>query len=227
MNKTIPYTYLIGWPALNMWYYGVRYARDCNPVELWQTYFTSSSHVAKFVEEHGNPTHIEIRKIFTEVSIAQLWEHRVLKRMNVITRTDFLNKTDNKSIAPQYGNNNPATRPEVKAKISATVTKVAKRGDDHPRRTNPEKYAHLSELFKGRRNYWQEGDLNPAKRPEVRAKLKGMQNSKGYKHTEEHKQSVSKRFKGVLKPRCSCLYCHEEIATNLLTRWHGDNCVNR
>jgi hypothetical protein len=39
---SISYTYLIGWSKLDKWYYGVRYASNCNPDELWVKYKTSS-----------------------------------------------------------------------------------------------------------------------------------------------------------------------------------------
>jgi hypothetical protein len=219
-----PYTYVIGWSHLAVRYYGVRFAQGCDPAELWQTYFTSSQHVAQFCELHGDPDVLQIRKTFASTRSAQQWEHRVLRRLRVTQSAQWLNRTDNISIAAQPGDLNPARRPEVRAKISQSIKKIAKRGDEHPRRTHPEKYAHLSALLKGRRNYWQEGDLNPAKRPEVRAKLKGMQNSLGYRHTEAEKKRISQRFLGVPKNRVSCLCCRKEVGINTFPRWHGDNC---
>lgn len=92
-----PYTYLIAWTSTGMKYYGVRYAKDCHPSELFVTYFTSSKNVHDYIKLHGNPDVIQVRKIFDEnmVDSARLWEHKVLKRMNAIKRSDFLNKTDN------------------------------------------------------------------------------------------------------------------------------------
>lgn len=57
-----PYTYLIGWPEHNTWYYGVRYATGCNPSDLWNPYTTSSKHVTAFVAEHGAPPMREMNK---------------------------------------------------------------------------------------------------------------------------------------------------------------------
>jgi hypothetical protein len=102
-----PYTYLIRWPQLNISYYGVRYAQDCNPSDLWNPYKTSSHHVKELIKENGEPTVIQVRKVFANAASAQEWEHRVLKRMNVVGSDKWLNKTDNKSIAPQYGNSHP------------------------------------------------------------------------------------------------------------------------
>lgn len=102
-----PYTYLIRWTELNISYYGVRYAQDCNPSDLWNPYKTSSKHVAKFIAEHGEPDVIQVRKTFIEVPVAQDWEHRVLKRIKAVNSNKWLNKTNNKSIAPQYGEEHP------------------------------------------------------------------------------------------------------------------------
>lgn len=53
------------------------------------------------VEFFGDPDILEIRKTFLSIDACREWEHRVLKRMRVIYRDDFLNKTDNKSICPK------------------------------------------------------------------------------------------------------------------------------
>ena len=94
----IPYTYLIGWADHNIYYYGVRYAKNCNPTDLWKTYFTSSSHVKNFREKNGEPDIIQIRKIFTCKNSAINWENRVLTKLNIFKNKIWLNKTNNKAI---------------------------------------------------------------------------------------------------------------------------------
>ena len=96
-----PYTYRIGWSKTGMNYYGVRYAKNCHPSDLFVTYFTSSKYVAEYIKEHGDPDIIEIRKIFTgddRRAKSILYEHRVLKRMNVVKRQDYLNKHDGRPV---------------------------------------------------------------------------------------------------------------------------------
>ena len=87
-----PYTYLIGWSHLNKFYYGVRYAQDCHPSDFWNKYFTSSKYVAECREEHGEPDIVQIRKTFDLREQAIDWENKVLTRMKVLHREDFLNK---------------------------------------------------------------------------------------------------------------------------------------
>lgn len=96
--SNLPFAYLIGWSKLGIWYYGVRYAIDCHPSDLWTTYFTSSLHVNKFRKEHGEPDIKEIRKTFPELSYkegtvaAKKWENRVLKWFDVVNNPAWLNK---------------------------------------------------------------------------------------------------------------------------------------
>lgn len=91
-----PYTYLIGWSKLGKWYYGVRFARGCNPSDLWTKYFTSSKHVKNFRKEHGEPDIIEVRKTFDTPERAIEWEDRVIVKMKLYIREDFLNANRSK-----------------------------------------------------------------------------------------------------------------------------------
>ena len=224
---TIPYTYLIGWSNLNIWYYGVRYAQGCNPTELWQTYFTSSGYVSAFVNQHGNPDIIKIRKIFNEVSKARLWEHCVLKRMNVVQRNDFLNRTDNKSITPQYGSNNPATRLEVQDKIRAGVLKWYET-NNNPQLgttwTNEEKQK-WSDTRKGENNPFYGHTHTKENKQFYSERQQGESNSfYGKTHSNKLKDKWSKERSGIAKTTVCCVYCRAEVGINTFPRWHGDNC---
>lgn len=86
-----PYCYLIGWSNFNKFYYGVRYAKNCHPGDLWKTYFTSSKHVKNFRNKHGDPDIIQIRKTFSEAKQAVYYEQKVLRLLNVEKNKKFLN----------------------------------------------------------------------------------------------------------------------------------------
>lgn len=88
----IPYTYMIGWSSLNLWYYGRRTAKDCHPNELWKTYFTSSKYVSKTRKDLGEPDIVQVRKIFDNVLECCEWEVTVLRRLKVLTSDKWLNK---------------------------------------------------------------------------------------------------------------------------------------
>jgi hypothetical protein len=43
-----PYTYLIGWSELDLWYYGVKFGKSADPEKFLVNYFTSSKYVKSF-----------------------------------------------------------------------------------------------------------------------------------------------------------------------------------
>ena len=118
------YTYLIGWTKYNKWYYGVRFSKNCKSEELWKNYFTSSKHVKQFRSDNGEPDIIQIRKTFSDKYKAINWENTVLKRMNVVLDSKWLNKTDNKSICPiaaaKANKGKPSPRKGIKGVVKLT-----------------------------------------------------------------------------------------------------------
>jgi len=227
---TTPYTYLICWSALDIKYYGVRYATGCHPNDLWQTYFTSSRHVLEFVQKHGAPDIIEIRKTFNNCTQARLWETRVLKRLKVIKRDDYLNKSDNVAIAPQFGDNNSSRRPEVKYKIQQKILQW------HETNPNP----NLGKLWSAERKQKRSEERKMEKNPfyghkhtkeNLRLFSENQQGSKnsfhGHQHSQECKSNWSRKRKGIPKPKICCINCRKEVGINVFPRWHGDNCKNR
>lgn len=132
MNK--PYTYLIGWSELNLWYYGSRYARGCDPSDLWVKYFTSSERVKRLRCKVGEPDVIEVRRTFSNGKAARAWEYNVIKRMGAVRKSHWLNlanggaynpigvprsaETKEKLRIAHTGKKNPHTE-EWSAKVSA------------------------------------------------------------------------------------------------------------
>lgn len=115
----MPYTYLIGWTSLDLWYYGVRYAPGCSPDEFWQLYFTSSEVVKRVRVEHGEPDVIEVRHTFSSPHAARCWEERVLRRMGAVRSPRWLNLQNS-------GKEFNSTGEETRAKMSKP--KAKKRG---------------------------------------------------------------------------------------------------
>lgn len=111
------YTYLIGWSKHNKFYYGARWAKNCNPADLWKTYFTSSIHVKKYREQFGEPDIIQIRKIFTDIEKCRTHEQTILRRLKVITNTKWLNKNINGRFLPT----GPQTEEHKKARSLALM----------------------------------------------------------------------------------------------------------
>jgi hypothetical protein len=175
-----PYTYLLKCLVDNTFYYGVKYEKGCHPDDFFITYETSSKEVKEKIKKYGKKAFsFEIRKTFNDCEKARLWENKVLRRLKVIKRDDFMNKTDNISIKPMYGSDNSMTRPEVIDSFKKS------RAKNPTRKPSPrEIYDKLSKLFKGK------------KRPkEVGEKIS--KSLKGYKHSNEFKEKCKKRATGV------------------------------
>jgi len=89
----LPFTYCITFKPTGQRYYGVRTKQNCHPQELWTQYFTSSKKIKKLILEHGvDAFTFEIRRTFSNKADAIAWEHRVLKRLKVLTNPLWLNE---------------------------------------------------------------------------------------------------------------------------------------
>ena len=227
---TQPYTYLIGWPEHNKWYYGVRYANNCHPSDLWNPYKTSSKTVQEYISLYGDPSIKQIRRVFLCKESARIWENKVLKKLNVVFEDKWLNKTDNKSIEPLYGNDHPNSK---------------RRGRNSPlfEKTRP---PHIAEI---RRQEWLEnnpmdnektkrksilnrsGDNHHMKRDDIKQKVSG-KNNWIYKKPgalEERRQrfiDMNKARKGMKYEKIPCPYCNTDMPKNNFKR-HVSLCKQR
>lgn len=52
-SKTTPYVYYVFHRPTRSYYIGVRYAKGCNPSDLWKTYYTSSKRIHSLIESYG------------------------------------------------------------------------------------------------------------------------------------------------------------------------------
>jgi hypothetical protein len=164
------YTYLIGWTAHNKWYYGVRFAKGCNPDDLWVKYFTSSKKVKEFRNVYGNPDVIQVRRTFDDANTARLWESRVIRKTNAVRDNRWMNMTDNTDLFFFEGKREPFSD-EHRAKLSAAASK-RKLTD-----------AHKAALNQGRRNSKNSAEHAAAL---VASRL-------GTKHTNESRQAMSEK----------------------------------
>jgi len=161
----IPFTYLIKHVPTNRYYYGVKYKKGCHPYDLWTKYFTSSKKVKGLIRRYGKKSFIfEIRKTFKTAQQAVNWEYKVLKRMKVIHRNDFLNQSDNQRVDSKLlskirkGKGNPMygkkMTEEHKKKIKDTLVKRYKKLPHHTlgRKHTPAFLRFLSKINKGKNN---------------------------------------------------------------------------
>jgi len=161
----IPFTYLVKHIPTNRYYYGVKYKKGCHPYDLWTKYFTSSKKVKGLIRKYGKKSFIfEIRKTFKTAQQAVNWEYKVLKRMKVIHRDDFLNQSDNQRVDSKLlskirkGKGNPMygkkMTEEHKKKIKYKLIKRYKKLPHHTlgRKHTPAFLRFLSKINKGKNN---------------------------------------------------------------------------
>ncbi len=202
-KKECPYTYLIGWRSLDLWYYGVRYAKGCSPADLWVDYFTSSKRVAEIRREHGESDVVVVRKVFADPNSATAWESRFLQRVGAVRSERWLNMA-------RAGTEFNTSSPEIRAKISAakmghvTTEETRKRiGDGRRGKPMPETAkAKLSIANKGKRFTQEHRDKISSGRKgivfseETRARMRAAQLGK-----KQSPETIAKRKASILKRR--------------------------
>lgn len=181
MSKNIytPFTYLLKFKPTNQFYYGVKFAKNCHPDDLFKTYFSSSKVVNKLIKDFGKEAFdFEIRKTFKTAKAAIAWEKTVLSRMKVLKSNKWLNLNISAAISAEtvkkvslmkYGVENPFQAEEIKEKIKNT--NLENLGVEYPtqspeilekqRTTNIEKYGaecvfQSEEIKEKLRNTWTE-----------------------------------------------------------------------
>ena len=203
MNIYTPYVYLIGWSVLDRYYIGSRYAKDvAHPSDLWTTYFTSSTAVARYREEYGEPDIVMIRNTFADGKVAHDYETKLLRRLDARNHPRLINSHNN------HGNFGGRARgykhtEETKQKMSASAKGKPK---------SPKQIAKMSARMKGKPAH-NKGKPSPLKgiskgplSEETKAKLsdslKGkLPWNKGKSHSDETRQKISEQAKGRTSPR--------------------------
>ena len=225
MSIYIPYTYIIGFTEHNVWYYGSRYGKGANPSDLWESYFTSSKKVKEFVSKYGNPDIIQVRKTFNNSDDARLWEHKVLKRMNVTQRDDFLNQTDNIAISSDVWRGKTHS-PETRKIISEKAKLRYLSRENNPFYGKKHSEESKQKISKARKGHPSHLPMLGKKHSEE-TKQKISSGGKGRVVSDETKKKISKARKGIPRPKIQCPHCNKIGATGMMQRWHFDNCKSK
>lgn len=169
------FTYLIGWSADDVWYYGYS-SRD--PSVLWDSYFTSSKHVARFRELNGEPDVIRVHRLFETKEQANAFEVKFLKKVGAVRSQRWLNRHDTqKFMGPsEYSK-------QSRQKMSESAKK-------RPRRPiSDETRKKISLALKGRKR---------GPQSEETKRKKSLANS-GKTISEEHKKAISAANSGRVR----------------------------
>jgi hypothetical protein len=212
------YTYLIGWSDLDKWYYGVRYARDCHVSELWTTYFTSSSHVHKFMSEHGQPDVVLIRQTFTDPGLARRWESKVLRRIGAVHSSKWLNKTDNAAIDPVIAGSSWKSMSQDDRRERSRKAGIAA----NEKLTADQKRDRLEKSVIGTKLWW---STKSSEERRAHSRLGGI--AAAAKMTPEQKEYRNRRTREIHNVEHKCPHCEKSGKGTAMKRWHFDNCKER
>ena len=113
------------------------------------------------------------------------------------------------------GDNNPAKRSGVGAKISEVKTGVK-------RAPFTEEWLHNMSIAKlGENNHRYGVEVTNETREKIR------QTAIGRKQSEETIAKKANAIRGSKREKIYCIHCNQDIAVNGYARWHGDKCKNK
>jgi hypothetical protein len=220
------YTYLIGWSCYKKFYYGARWAKNCSPNDLWNTYFTSSKYVKEFREEHGEPDIIQIRKVFDDIQKCRDYERKILEKLNVLNNDIWLNKNINGSFLPV----GPMSEEHIRNRVESFKRTMQGKG------TRSGKKNTLEHIEKNR-----QAMLGKPKSPQHIANMKFHENNskksicphcgKEGQHTNMKRWHMDRckhnlnRVADIDPSVVTCSKCnHTAIASPNFYRYHNDHC---
>lgn len=237
MNDRIPYTYFIGWSELNAWYYGVRYAKNCNPTDLFNPYKTSSKIVKAFILAHGLPDVIEVRKTFNSVVLAKNHEDTVLRRLKVGLRKDFLNiradsfkNLDITKVRHFSGSDNPIHRllsTKEGRKLHSNATSIGtKLGHQEWKERNPEQYQNWLNNSNFIINNPGINPTNETRKKMSISQLKRFANLENRAFGRKHSECTLTKMRKPKGPQnlVECPHCKKSGGQGNFKRYHFDNC---
>jgi len=244
-----PYTYLIGWPEANLWYYGCRYAKACHPTDIMVTYMTSSANVKQYIKQHGMPTVVQARKVFQTVAECRQWETRVLQRMRVVESENWFNKHDKAAPPHMAGENHPgfntkhiddrrlrnseSNKKAWAAKTAEEKLAHATATGDRVRGTKQSAEHIKNRTLKGERNgMWgkhMSEEANAIKRAKMKAIVSDQKDT--WVGTTNLLESIKRRMADGTHPSQIvqvCPHCNRSIkGKSPFSQWHGNNCKHK
>jgi|LakMenEpi03Aug12_release.lakeMendotaPanAssembly.Ray.scaffolds.fasta_scaffold07873_2 hypothetical protein len=228
-----PFTYCITFTITGQKYYGVRYAKNCHPMQLWTTYFTSSVTIKNLIILYGKDVFLyEIRKTFSSAADARNYEHKFLSKINAAKNPKWLNSSNGSG------------------KFHCTPESSAKAGFKHRGRTiSVETREKIRNSSKGRQNVRKgkcgvvsnetklkisassKGISKPSKTiccPYCFLEIKGASNAKRWHFENCKKHPDYIKPVALQKPMIHCPFCSSSSSNRLnMQRWHFENCKNK
>jgi hypothetical protein len=210
-----PYTYIIGWPDLGAWYYGVRYANKLPArADLLSKYFTSSKIVKQFRKDNGEPSVIIVHREFDDAISATAFEKDFLIKAAITENEYWLNEC-----IPGEGFTTPGPlKDATKKKLSAMANlRRVLSGEDYEAakvelKAGWKKESHVE--------YWSSEAAK--KHKEVISQVHA-----GKTVSDETKKKLSEKSTEREARILTCPHCGKTGKGRVMFRWHFDACGKR
>jgi hypothetical protein len=228
-----PFTYCITFTITGQKYYGVRYAKNCHPMQLWTTYFTSSVIIKNLINLYGKDAFLyEIRKTFSSANDSRKYEHKFLSKINAARNPNWLNSSN--------GSGKFHCTPESSAKAGLkhrgktisveTREKISKSSKGRPS-SRKGKSGVVSDEAKLKISAALKGISKPSKIlccPYCLSEIKGASNAKRWHFENCKKHTNYIKPVALQKPIIHCPFCNAASSNRLsMQRWHFENCTNK
>ena len=201
--ETIPFTYKLIFKPTGQYYYGVRFAKGCNPSDLWDKYFSSSKHIHKLIKEYGlNSFSFKIMKTFTNKTDAINHEHNVLVRVKADKNGKFINKS---ILKPSFSNEGLIAIHHNELDFEVFHSPILPIPIGWSVGVSARHKTSQSNIRKGK----------PAPNKGKKCKPTGTCST-------ERKENISKSR--LETPKITCDYCGKTTDPGNFKRFHGDNC---
>lgn len=211
-----PYTYIIGWKSVGLWYYGVRYANKAPAREdLWSKYFTSSKRVKECRQHNGEPDVIIVHREFAAKEDAIEFERNFLKAASVVESPFWLN-----AIIPEDGFVNKVCTDQTKRKISEMSVIREKFLHDKPKMKTEMKLLREQWKKESHAKYW-----NSARAIDHKEAISRVHTGKTVKETTRKK--LSDKSKERESRILTCPHCGKTGKGRIMFRWHFDACSKK
>ncbi len=221
MKDYKPYLYHLCWSLTDKHYIGIEYKQSntiANPDNLWVTYFTSSNHVAKYIEEHGQPDIIQVRKTFNIKQDAVDYETKLLRKLKARKNDKLLNVSEGASGFRGCDVMTDALKDNLSVKRKGKVACKDSNGNS---------------IVVDKCTFDDDKTLKGIRfntKDSIETKIKKSHSRKKYletnaEHDKSRRKNCSNAIKNLNSMDLQCPYC-DKAGKNLgsMKRWHFENC---
>ena len=91
----MPFTYYLYHNPTRKHYYGARWAKNCGPDTLWNSYFSSCRDIHELIKQYGvDSFNVRVMRVFNTGEEARMWEHKFIKRVKAVESDEWINRSN-------------------------------------------------------------------------------------------------------------------------------------